>query len=131
MTTLNALVLFIFFAFVPYLSEAQRFNISGRVTDVHTAQPVGQISVFDRISGTGTITSEQGNYSLLLNQGNVELLVSSSNYEPFLISFELKRDTLVDFRLTQLMQDPRNKRTRRDSGIAFTGPSKVKGHSEP
>ncbi|MFZ5430395.1 MAG: carboxypeptidase-like regulatory domain-containing protein [Bacteroidota bacterium] len=130
MKTLNAFLLLIFIISVPLVSEAQRFNITGRVSDTDTMQPAVQISVQDRMSGTGTITSEQGNYSLLLNHGPVELLFSGNHYEPYLVSFELKRDTLIDVRLTQVIQDPRNKRTRREGGFAFIGPVRGKEQSE-
>lgn len=101
------------------MSDAQRFHITGRVTDNTTLLPVIQLSVQDKISGTGTITTEQGNYSLLLNSGQVEVLFSGQNYETVVHAFELKSDTVIDVRLNQTFMDNRNRRLRKENGIAF------------
>ena len=110
---------FIAVTLYPMMSSAQRFHITGRVTDSITLLPVIHLSVQDRISGTGTITTDQGNYSLLLNSGAVEVVFSGQGFESSVHTFELKSDTIIDVRLNPSLNENRIRRPRKENGIAL------------
>lgn len=99
---------------IPLISLSQRHNVTGKVSDSANSHPIGQLSVVDKLSGTGTITTEDGYYSLLLNQGIVEICFGGLSYEPAFVSFELKGDTVIDIRLSQNSQE-KNRRIRKES----------------
>jgi hypothetical protein len=111
---------------LPEHIQAQRYNITGRVADAQTLNPIAQLSVIDRISGTGTITTSHGYYSLFLNQGNVELEFKAISYETHNISMELVKDTTIDLTLNPTIMD-RGRRLRKDQDqTADLGTSKSK-----
>ena len=94
----------LFFAGLNNLS-GQRHIVTGTVTHSSGNIPIFQLSVVEQQSGTGTITNEAGNYSLLLHSGKVRLVFSEINYEPVQIEFTLSKDTLIDVAMIQSMQD--------------------------
>jgi hypothetical protein len=122
MITMKAVVLFpllLMLISLPFYTYGQRFHLSGSVVEMNTMQPVRQVSVSDKTSGTGTITTEQGIYSLLLSPGPVEILFTGQNFEPITYIFELKGDTVIDVRLNIIIQDNRTRRLRKDTVIAL------------
>lgn len=110
--------LFFLFGISSLVADAQRLHVTGQVTDNTSLQPVSQIAVVEKISGTVTITSDQGIYSLLLNRGEVEMVFTGLNYEPAHFSFVLKGDTVIDVKLTTSLNE-RNKRSRKEIGVVF------------
>jgi hypothetical protein len=115
MKTVLILSLFTFiFGLSPLISLSQRHNVTGKVSDFASSDPLGQLSVVDKVSGTGTITTEDGFYSLLLNKGIVEICFTGITYEPTSVRFELRGDTTIDIRLSQTIQE-KNRRIRRES----------------
>jgi len=90
---------------LPTWVSAQRLMVGGRVIDEVTQMPIGQVSVMDGRSGTATITSGQGGYSLFLQRGDVELVFSAVGYTPVKIPIYLTSDTLLDVRMNASGQD--------------------------
>lgn len=98
---------------VSEIVSAQRKLVTGRILDEETHLPVGQVSVIEGRSGTATISSTQGSYSLYLQRGEIELVFSAAGYTPERLSFHLTSDTLIDVRLMLANQDTLRK-VRRD-----------------
>jgi hypothetical protein len=100
----------------PLILSAQRHNVSGRIFDSSTLMPVNQISVYEKSSGIGTMTNEEGGYSLMLSRGDIELVYSGINYETLKIGFSLNSDTLINLNLNVQMPE-RNRRNRKESNV--------------
>lgn len=54
---------------IPDISKAQFLSVSGYITNSVTERGIENASVFENISGTGTISNDNGYYRLLLNPG--------------------------------------------------------------
>jgi len=116
MKTAVILLLVFFASAYPLILSAQRHIVSGRILDSSTLAPINQLSVYEKTSGIGTMTNEEGSYSLMLNRGGVELVYTGINYEVVKIDFSLSRDTLIN--LTLNVQIPeRNRRNRKESNV--------------
>ncbi len=116
MKTAVILLLVFFASAYPLILSAQRHIVSGRIFDSSSLLPVSQLSVYEKTSGVGTMTNEDGSYSLMLNRGDVKLVYTGINYEVVKIDFVLKSDTLIN--LTLNVQVPeRNRRNRKESNV--------------
>ena len=62
------------------ISAAQKYTISGYVSDIKSGEKMISASVFDTISHRGTITNPYGFYSLTLQSGKVHLVISYVGY---------------------------------------------------
>ncbi len=114
MKTVIFLFFFVALTIISGYLQAQRINVSGRVFEASTMQPLNSFSVVDKISGTGTMTSEDGFYSLFLQKGVVELEFSGLNYDYYKAVFTLIRDTVVDARV-QINFHDKSRRPRKES----------------
>jgi hypothetical protein len=57
------------------------FIVSGKVTDAKTGLPLAGASVFCENTTVGTISKNDGNFSLRLNNGGYDMIVSYTGYE--------------------------------------------------
>ena len=69
------------------ISFAQ-FNISGKVIDAETKEPLLAASVFAQNTTKGTTTDKDGQFSLYLDKGGYELIISFSGYTSKTISVD-------------------------------------------
>lgn len=113
MKTYFFLLFVIIFICPPLKTEAQRFSVSGKVTDELTHMPVAQVNVVDVRSSIGTITNEDGSFFLMLNKGPVEMQFGGISHQPVKVSFELRQDTIIETRLT-LSVEERARRLKRE-----------------
>lgn len=88
------LLLFLLTAALPL--SAQRYTISGYVSDGAADETMIGSTVYDRVSGSGTVTNAYGFYSLTLPEGTVELTASYVGYTPQTIALTLTADTIVN-----------------------------------
>ena len=72
------------FVLISAISIAQKYTISGYISDLKTGEKMISASVFDTISHRGTITNPYGFYSLTLPAGKVHLVISYVGYEQIL-----------------------------------------------
>lgn len=81
-----------------------RYTVSGYVEDAETGERLISASVFDRISGKGTLTNEYGFFSLTLPEGKVEINCSYLGYSPVHYELELTDNLQMKIELrTSLM----------------------------
>lgn len=67
---------------LPLFSLAQgNFRVAGKVIDASSKQPLQGASVFCQNTTIGTVTNEDGMFSLTLNNGGYDLVISFSGFE--------------------------------------------------
>ena len=62
-------------------SQDKTFSIHGKVTDVKTGNPLAGASVFCQNTTTGTISNNDGDFSLRMTNGGYDLVISYTGYE--------------------------------------------------
>jgi hypothetical protein len=62
-------------------TQEKAFSIHGRVTDLKTGNPLPGASVFCQNTTTGTISDNEGTFSLRMTNGGYDLVVSYTGYE--------------------------------------------------
>lgn len=95
MKTLSYFILLWVFIFVPQLASAQLVSVSGYVKNHVTGNAIKNASVFESVSGIGTISGDDGYYKLLLKPGDQDLMVTISGFETFSMNFRLTGDTTI------------------------------------
>ena len=80
-------------------SMAQHYTVSGYITDAAAEETMIGATLYDHVSGGGTVTNAYGYYSLTLPQGAVTLKASYVGYAPQTLQFTLTRDTVVNIAL--------------------------------
>lgn len=95
MKTLSNFILLWVFIFVPQLASAQLVSVSGYVKNHVTGNAIKNASVFESVSGIGTISGDDGYYKLLLKPGEQDLMVTISGFETFSMNFSLTGDTTI------------------------------------
>jgi CarboxypepD_reg-like domain len=68
--------LFLFSSFI----VAAQFNVSGRIVDSATKEPMPGASVYCQNTTVGTATNKQGEFTLQLKSGGYELIISFTGY---------------------------------------------------
>lgn len=80
-----------------YSNAQNRYTISGYMTDENTGEKLIGANIFEKKSAQGNVSNTFGFYSLTLPEGEVEVEVSYIGYENQTLSFNLKRDTTIEF----------------------------------
>lgn len=70
------------FLLLSFVGNSQKL-LKGVVLDAGKNKPLSNASVFLNTTSTGTITNEQGNFTLTIPNGKYELIVSSVGYETY------------------------------------------------
>ncbi len=105
----------------PFTLKSQLINVSGRITDEVSGMCIPQLTVVEKNSGIGTLTTGNGSFSLLLHPGTVKLDFFSENYERSTITFDLKRDTSFQVNLSAIKADLGKKQKKEASRSAVQG----------
>lgn len=95
MKTLNVLFLFLLCISFPSQGFSQLITLSGFVKDQSTGEMKKNATVYESISGTGTITNSEGYYRLLLSPGQKKLEISCPGYYMNTSAFTLTADTVI------------------------------------
>ncbi len=69
------------------------------MTDKSTGEKLLGANIFEKKSAQGNVSNTYGFYSLTLPAGEIELEISYIGYANQVMSFDLKRDTTIDFNL--------------------------------
>ncbi|MAU16045.1 MAG: TonB-dependent receptor [Muricauda sp.] len=78
-----------FLALVPILTYSQN-TLSGKIVDAENGEPLEQVSVYIPQLENGTVTDQNGNYTLKnLPEGNYKLVISYIGFETYSTSFEI------------------------------------------
>lgn len=76
-------------------SAAQKYTVSGYLTDAASGESLISAALVEQISGLGAVSNNYGFYTLTLPSGEVSLEYSYIGYEPMTMSLQLTRDTLI------------------------------------
>ncbi|MBQ9385654.1 MAG: carboxypeptidase-like regulatory domain-containing protein [Bacteroidaceae bacterium] len=79
-----------------YLQAQTKHTVSGYITDKSSKETLIGATILDKNSARGAITNEYGFYSLTLPDGAVELSTGYVGYKPVTLSFNLRRDTVIN-----------------------------------
>ena len=86
---------------LPLTALAQRYTVSGTVTDAKSGETLIGATVLDTRSGKGTVTNLYGHYSLTLPKDSVNLRVTFVGYEPQYSNLMLDRNREFNVRLRE------------------------------
>ena len=76
-------------AFIPFLTYSQN-TLSGKIIDAESSEPLEQVSVYIPQLENGTVTDQNGNYTLKnLPEGNYKLVISYIGFETYSTSIEI------------------------------------------
>ncbi|AEM72084.1 TonB-dependent receptor plug [Allomuricauda ruestringensis DSM 13258] len=79
-------------ALVPLFAYTQN-TLSGKILDAETGEPLEQVSVYIPQLENGTVTDQNGNYSLKnLPEGNYKLVISYIGFETYSTSIEINSE---------------------------------------
>ena len=76
-------------------AAAQKFTVSGYMTDAASGESLISAALVERLSGLGTVTNNYGYYTLTLPAGEVSLEYSYTGYGTVRKEFRLTRDTVI------------------------------------
>lgn len=85
---------------LPQKPVSRKFTISGYVTDGASSETLIGANILESRRSTGTATNPFGFYTLTLPEGETELTVSYLGYDTRHHAFDLRKDTLLNIRLT-------------------------------
>ena len=100
---------------IPELVTSQVIGISGYISNSITEKPIADASVFEAVSGIGTITDNEGFFKLLLRPGSLSLNCSNEGFEVYEKKFLLRKDTTILISLNPVAQ---NKKTSKRESIS-------------
>lgn len=75
---------------------SQKVVISGTISDLHSGEPLIGVSVFDSISGVGSVTNPFGFYSITLPENTPELRYSYIGYKTRYQRIDPKQSTTIN-----------------------------------
>ncbi len=101
---LSKVLLFLSFFIWASQVNAQKYTISGYISDVSSGERLIGGTIYDLSVNQGSVSNTYGFYSLTLPSDTVVLTVSYVGYEPGIASFYLDKDTTLNFRLSSLNQ---------------------------
>lgn len=81
--------------------SAQKVKISGNIIDAESGESMLSANVYDEISLTGTVSNNYGYYVLQVDAGKIRLVCSYIGYNPFVLEFTARKDTVIDIALSQ------------------------------
>jgi hypothetical protein len=87
------------FLIVTQIVSAQKYTISGYITDSNSGERLIGANIYDLYTLSGTVSNNYGFYSLRLSGGPVDLATSYMGYNPLELSFVLSADTTINFSL--------------------------------
>ncbi len=87
------------FLFLGINLSAQKYTISGYVSDEISGETLIASSVYDIKTKKGTVTNDYGFYSLSLPAGEVTLQVAYVGYKRFKKTFVLNKDTVLNVKM--------------------------------
>lgn len=82
-----------------FSATAQKFTVSGYVTDASSGEPLIGVAVIDRSTSLGTVTGNSGYYSISLEGGERTLVVSYLGYEEKTLQLSLKSNVTLNIPL--------------------------------
>ena len=83
--------------------KAQKHTVSGYVLDSASRETLIGATVYDTVSGIGTVTNQHGFYTLVLPEGQAILRYSFAGYPHTYVSVGVMQDTSINVAFKELM----------------------------
>lgn len=93
-------ILFCFISFITLFSHAQKYTVSGYISDEASGERLINASVYDQETKKGTITNMYGFYSLAHTAGKSAIVISYLGYTPQIFNLNLSKDTVINISLS-------------------------------
>ena len=111
MKTILTLPFLILLGLFPVNGKAQYITISGYVTNFLTGGGLENVTVFEKSTGIGTISNQNGFYKLTLKPGLMNLTFSENGFESYSQKFNVTADTLLMIQLKPEKWNKMNEKT--------------------
>lgn len=85
----------LFLFIIPNFSWAQAVSVSGYVNNGSNGNALESVNIFEKNSGIGTITNQNGFYKLVLKKGILNLTVTNDGFKAYSHMLELNSDTTL------------------------------------
>lgn len=82
-------------------AQNKTFTISGYIEDAASSEKLIGAALIDAKSKAGVVSNTYGFFSLTLPRGEVSLITTYVGYTPKIITFNLRRDTMLTIQLTE------------------------------
>ena len=83
-------------------AQIRRVSVTGTVTDTNNGKTIRQLNIVEKYSGIGTISADNGMFSLFLMPGKVCLSFFDEKHQVISTSFDLRSDTVLHIMLPPL-----------------------------
>ncbi len=95
MKTALSLHYFLFFLILSFSGNAQMVLVSGTVLNQNSGKNIENVNIFESISGIGTISNQNGFFSLMLKPGNAKIVFSLEGFNELTQKIIVKNDTTL------------------------------------
>lgn len=103
---------------LPGMTWGQFLTISGYINDSSNGKALENVSIFERNSGIGTISNQNGFYRLVLIKKDVDLSITNEGFKTFTSKMRLSADTTLVVKLEpRLNKNPRELQEELHAGI--------------
>ncbi len=96
---MKRIILFFIMISSVYHLFGQNFTVSGLITDYESGNYLVKAECFDKFSNTGTVTGNNGKYSLELQRGKHVIIYKSLGYQTLKKTIFVSKDTIVNVQL--------------------------------
>jgi hypothetical protein len=103
MKTILSCHLFILCLLLPIFDNDQLVLVTGIIINEKTGSTLENVGILESNSGIGTITNNNGFFSLMLKKGNAVIVVSHRGFKDFSQKMVLKADTALTVSLVPLL----------------------------
>ena len=93
-------LLLISFITISVISQAQ-FNVTGKVTDAESKEPLLGASVFCQNTTIGRTTNKEGEFQLSLKEGGYDLIITYTGYQTKLVRINTNENTKLEIELSK------------------------------
>ena len=99
---IKSTILSALFLLASITAAAQKHTISGYITDSASSEPLIGVAVIDGLTGSGTVSSNSGYYSITLPDGERTLSIEYLGYENISIQVNLVGNQVLDIKLKEV-----------------------------
>src|ERR1035437_8769819 len=82
-------------------TQAQKYTVSGIISDIKTGETLISSSVYESNSRKGAVTNSYGFYSLTVQKGEVAIIYTYVGFAPQQLKFKLSKDTVINIQLSE------------------------------
>ena len=100
---------------IPNWAQAQMITVSGYITHQLDGTVLENVTIFDSVSGIGTISDKNGYYKLMLSPGKLNLIFSEQGFNKLTQQFISVSDTTLEIMLVPKKNEKSNSKSLENS----------------